>query len=77
MKKEEMRKPSSGENSEEAKPTPRELFFSCIGWVIAAVLVLIIPTAILCGDPGKVILIVIFVLLMAAVFTFIACTGWK
>lgn len=77
MEKEEMRKPNSGGEPEETKPTPKELFFSCIGWVIAAVLVLTVPTAILCGDPGKVIVIAIGVLSMAAVFTFIACTGWK
>lgn len=56
---------------------PKETFFSAIGWVLAAVLILIVPTAILCGEPRKAIIIAIAVLGMAAVFTYIACTGWK
>lgn len=60
-----------------AERDPKETFFSAIGWVLAAVLILIVPTAILCGEPRKVIIIAIAVLGMAAVFTYIACTGWK
>ncbi len=65
------------EKPKEQRPTPGELFCSVIGWIIAAVLVIIVPTAILCGEPAKVIGIAAAVLVMAAIFTFVACTGWR
>lgn len=77
MEKEEPGGKNSNQEPEAAEHSPKDLFRSCIGWVVAAVLVLLVPTAILCGDPGKAIVIALFVLFMAAVFTFIACTGWK
>lgn len=65
----------STEEPEEKAPAPREVFRSVIGWVLAAVLVLIVPTAVLCGDPGKIIAITVAILGVAGVFTYVICTN--
>ena len=61
----------------EKKPTPGEIFRSAIGWALAAVLVIAIPTAILCREWGKIALIVMFSVGFAAVVMTVACTGWQ
>lgn len=76
MDKEEL-KDALGTDEPEERPSPGEIFRSVIGWAVAAVLVIIIPVIILCGEPAKVIGIIGAVCSITGIFTFIACTGWK
>ena len=58
------------------KPTTKEKFFSVLPWILADILLFIIPTAILCKDLQKVLVIAFTILGVCAVYTFIACRGW-
>lgn len=78
MNVEDFQKILDGDQSKpEPKPTPGEIFRSVVGWAVAAVLVIVIPTAILCRDWWKVVLIFALVSGFAAIATTIACTGWQ
>lgn len=58
-------------------PSPGETFREAIGWVIAAVLVLIVPVLIVCRDHIRILAVVGSVLGIAIVYTIVACTGWR
>ena len=65
------------EKQQEPKPSPGELFRQAIGWVVAAVLVLVVPVLIVCRDPIRILAVVGSVLGIAIVYTIVACTGWR
>ena len=46
-------------------------------WASAAVLVLTVPLLIIGGVNARTITGVLFILMVAGVFTYIACKGWK
>ena len=65
------------EEPRKSVPSPGEIFGQVIGWVVAAVLVTIVPVLILCREPGKILAIVGSILGIAIVYTIITCTGWR
>lgn len=51
----------------EPEPTPKESFREVLPWVLAPLLVIIVPTLILCREPDKVLAIVASMIIVGGI----------
>ena len=71
-------KPDDATNEQkDQEPAAKEKCLSVLPWILADILLFIIPTAILCKDLQKVLVIAFAILGVCTVYTFIACRGWE
>lgn len=77
MDLEELLRTASENKEPEKKPEPKELFAEVWPWMLAACLVINVPLLILDRFSRRSIIGSLFILLIAGIWTYIACTGWR